>query len=49
MIIFLGGLLTDKLNISDSTIKSMEIQGDIVVNADIDYRKSRYCYQSAGV
>ena len=31
-------LVTDKLNISDSTIKSMEIQGDIVVNADIDYR-----------
>lgn len=26
-------LVTDKLNISDSTIKSMEIQGDIVVNA----------------
>lgn len=31
-------LVTDKLNISDSTIKSMEIQGDIVVNTDIDYR-----------
>ena len=31
-------LVTDKLNISDSTIKSMEIQGDIVIKSDVDYR-----------